>query len=74
MPVFCTQCGQQNPDDSRFCARCGHQLERSGAGAADATSTLALGALEGALEASEGSHTAEPESSVDTLPAGSAAP
>ena len=21
--MFCTQCGQQNPDDSRFCARCG---------------------------------------------------
>ncbi|MBV9097904.1 MAG: zinc-ribbon domain-containing protein [Frankiaceae bacterium] len=24
--VFCTQCGQQNPDDSRFCARCGAPL------------------------------------------------
>jgi hypothetical protein len=24
--VFCTQCGQQNPEDAKFCARCGSPL------------------------------------------------
>jgi pSer/pThr/pTyr-binding forkhead associated (FHA) protein len=22
--VFCTRCGEKNPDDARFCAHCGH--------------------------------------------------
>jgi len=45
--VFCTQCGQQNSDDDRFCSRCGAPLTRPGdpvAGdrPADATSTISL--------------------------------
>jgi hypothetical protein len=28
--VFCTRCGQQNPPDAHFCARCGHELLRPG--------------------------------------------
>ncbi|HVS67931.1 MAG TPA: FHA domain-containing protein [Mycobacteriales bacterium] len=47
--VFCDQCGHQNPEDARFCARCGSQLGRSatpGGGAADATSTLALSGID----------------------------
>jgi hypothetical protein len=28
--VFCTRCGQENPEDSRFCARCGNPLVRPG--------------------------------------------
>lgn len=27
--MFCTNCGQQNPPDAKFCASCGTQLERS---------------------------------------------
>jgi len=49
--VFCTQCGQQNPDDSRFCARCGAAMNPSGGGdSPETTSTISLSALEGSLE------------------------
>ena len=51
--MFCTQCGHQNPDGSRFCSRCGAALTRAGAGAEGAvetTSTISLAALEGALD------------------------
>jgi hypothetical protein len=60
--VFCTQCGQQNPEGSRFCARCGAALPPPPAPAAgarpstspvDTTSTISLTALEGALEHGE---------------------
>jgi hypothetical protein len=76
--VFCTQCGQQNPDDSRFCARCGAPTGRSGPGegGSDSTSTISLSALEGALDpgsAAEADPSEEHESGVaDTLPPGSA--
>ena len=29
MPRFCTRCGQQNPDDARFCRACGAPLQHS---------------------------------------------
>jgi hypothetical protein len=49
--VFCTQCGQQNPDDSRFCARCGAALNPAAGGdSVETTSTISLSALEGSLE------------------------
>jgi pSer/pThr/pTyr-binding forkhead associated (FHA) protein len=49
--VFCTQCGQQNPDDSRFCSRCGSPLRQAaGETPVETTSTISLSALEGALE------------------------
>jgi len=47
--VFCTQCGQQNPDDSKFCARCGAPLTvpaPGGVPAADQTSTISMAGLE----------------------------
>ncbi len=44
--MFCTQCGQQNPDGSKFCSRCGAGLapapSRELGDAVDATSTLSL--------------------------------
>jgi pSer/pThr/pTyr-binding forkhead associated (FHA) protein len=49
--VFCTRCGQQNPEDARFCSRCGAPLVRPGepvrteASALEQTSTVALGGL-----------------------------
>ena len=78
--MFCTQCGQQNPDDSRFCARCGTPTGRPATeGGADSTSTISLAALEGALDAgAEGGGAAEeaadePTSGVaESLPPGSA--
>ncbi len=45
--VFCTRCGQQNSDDSRFCARCGAPLTRPGDPVpADSTSTISLTSVE----------------------------
>jgi hypothetical protein len=80
--VFCTQCGQQNPPDARFCARCGAELLRDLSGApgheqgADTTSALSLTALEHALEpGAQGGHGAgQPEESgtLESLPPGSA--
>ena len=60
--MFCTQCGQQNPDDSRFCAHCGAALSPpSGRGSApsavETTSTISLSAIEGALATGEGGGT-----------------
>jgi len=54
--VFCTQCGQQNPADARFCARCGTALSPAadtGSASADTTSALSAAALERALESGE---------------------
>ncbi|MCU1674366.1 MAG: domain containing protein [Frankiales bacterium] len=76
--VFCTQCGQQNPEDSRFCARCGAPVSGSASApqvSAETTSTISLSALEGALEG-EGQPTPEPATEehapLEGLPPGSA--
>jgi len=37
--VFCTRCGQQNPPDALFCARCGSALHRPGEPVAGGVST-----------------------------------
>jgi pSer/pThr/pTyr-binding forkhead associated (FHA) protein len=68
--VFCTQCGQQNPDDSRFCARCGAPLTVPGGApaAADQTSTISMAGLEAAEEHGE----ELTDVAVESLPAGSA--
>ncbi len=73
--MFCTRCGQQNPADARFCARCGAAMLRPGdpvapEGAPEQTSTLSLGAFVTG-EAPD----AEDETSVgltEHLPAGTA--
>ena len=78
--MFCTQCGHQNPDDSRFCGRCGAPVNRAAeGGGVESTSTISLHALENALEG-EGAQQVEETSSADTgearaleaLPPGSA--
>jgi pSer/pThr/pTyr-binding forkhead associated (FHA) protein len=46
--VFCTQCGHQNSEDSRFCARCGAELRgRSGESSSEQTSTISLAPIDG---------------------------
>jgi len=75
--VFCNQCGHQNPDGSRFCARCGAALARAGAeGPVETTSTISLSALEGALETEGGAVPPETapdaHSAIEALPPGSA--
>ena len=75
--MFCTQCGHQNVEGSRFCARCGTALSRGpeGASAVETTSTISLSQLEGALDA-EASPAGEPGpdegGSAEALPPGSA--
>ena len=77
--MFCTQCGHQNPEGSRFCASCGAALSRTGGGsgerAVETTSTISLSALEGALEQETTPSPAEvaPDTgALDALPPGSA--
>jgi len=76
--VFCTRCGQQNPDDSRFCARCGSPLNQPGGPVApersvETTSTIDVHALDSALEAAEGAPSPEVVAgAVEALPPGSA--
>ena len=77
--MFCTQCGQQNPEDARFCLRCGAPVGRpaGGEGTVETTSTISLVAVEGALEAEQhGAGDAGPEPAdsgvLEALPPGSA--
>ena len=75
--MFCTQCGQQNPDDSRFCARCGAAVRPAGGDApSDSTSTIALSAVDAALEvdgagAASETQVAPTEGQGESLPPGS---
>jgi hypothetical protein len=58
--MFCTQCGQSNPADSRYCARCGAQLVPVGGGPAGrslsgdspaaTTSTISISGITGVSE------------------------
>jgi pSer/pThr/pTyr-binding forkhead associated (FHA) protein len=76
--VFCTRCGQQNPEDSRFCARCGAPLSQPGGPVApersvETTSTIDIHALDSALESAEGAPAPDVTPGVvDALPPGSA--
>ena len=78
--MFCTQCGQQNPEDSRFCGRCGAPVSGGGATgtaerAVETTSTISLSALEGALDGETAPAAPEApaeEAPLEGLPPGSA--
>jgi FHA domain/zinc-ribbon domain len=70
--VFCTQCGQQNPDDSKFCARCGSALTvpaTSGTTAVEQTTTISMTGIESPEE-----HGGEelPDVGMESLPSGTA--
>ena len=78
--VFCTQCGHQNPEGSRFCASCGAALSRQAAGggasSVETTSTISLSAIEGAIEGATEGAGEQPEATNEDggadLPPGSA--
>jgi pSer/pThr/pTyr-binding forkhead associated (FHA) protein len=78
--VFCTRCGQQNPADARFCARCGNELLRPGEPVstperpAEQTSTLNLAAIGAVLESDTPEEAGDVETgdAAETLPGGSA--
>jgi hypothetical protein len=49
--LFCTQCGQQNPEGGQFCVKCGAPLTRPGAPVgpdrpAETTSSISVSAVE----------------------------
>lgn len=73
---FCTQCGHENADGSRFCSNCGAALR---APVSDATSTISLHGLDVDVEAAESTEAVAgsglspaDQAAVDALPAGSA--
>jgi pSer/pThr/pTyr-binding forkhead associated (FHA) protein len=75
LTVFCTRCGQQNSDESRFCSQCGAQLVRPGdastvgpaAGSepADSTSVISSTAFDDAGEAIDASDNADAQDAVE---------
>ena len=73
---FCTQCGHENADGSRFCSNCGAALR---APVPDATSTISIHGLDVDADTGEGTETPTgtglspaDQAAVDALPAGSA--
>jgi pSer/pThr/pTyr-binding forkhead associated (FHA) protein len=75
--VFCTQCGQQNPDESRFCSRCGTPLNRGAAETPVETTSISIGALEGGADGDGAAETTAAGSdaegkALEALPPGSA--
>ena len=72
----CPRCGQQNPEDGRFCTRCGASLTRSEAPShnqsLDSTSTMTLGAIDDLTTEPTDSVTAAHARAVEALPQGSA--
>jgi pSer/pThr/pTyr-binding forkhead associated (FHA) protein len=69
--VFCAQCGHQNAEDSRFCARCGAALTAVGSGpaAGDQTTTISLTGLDSPDEAPD---ELSADLLLESLPAGNA--
>ena len=82
---FCTQCGHQNPEGSRFCSQCGSRLESKPAPAASApaaespvesTATITFGGpnapVADAEQREDRSLNESDAAAVDALPPGSA--
>ena len=72
---FCTACGKQNPDDARFCSRCGTPLLAAqgpgSPGLDEATATISIGTPEKA-DTSDRHLNPVDAAAVDALPPGSA--
>jgi pSer/pThr/pTyr-binding forkhead associated (FHA) protein len=69
---FCTRCGHDNPEASRFCSNCGAPLRPAGERPAESTSTLSISGIEAQEEAGRDDLSAADQAAVDNLPAGSA--
>ena len=69
---FCTQCGHQNPEDSRFCSNCGAPLRGGAERAATDTSstTISFGVPETGEDVAD--LNAADQAAVEALPTGSA--
>ena len=71
---FCTACGQQNPDDARFCAQCGTKLvagEDGGPSPVESTATITFGVPD-QRESSDRQLSPVDAAAVDALPEGHA--
>ncbi|GII03406.1 FHA domain-containing protein [Planobispora takensis] len=68
--VYCTQCGHANPEDARFCSRCGSPLTRAEV-PGDSTSTISLSGIE-AYEAETGETLLAERQAVEQLRPGTA--
>ncbi len=75
---FCTQCGHQNPEGSRFCSQCGSRLEAATTPGAqtetpgETTATITFGGPAETEHREERSLNEADAAAVDALPAGSA--
>ena len=69
---FCTQCGHDNSEGSRFCSNCGAPLRTGAERSAESTSTLSISGIEAQEEVGREDLTAADQAAVDALPAGSA--
>src|SRR5665213_573528 len=72
--IFCTNCGHENPDDSRFCASCGNALSRPGHPVSserqsDSTTTISISGLE-VLEPSPDDEGLADQAAIEGLPPG----
>jgi|HubBroStandDraft_4_1064222.scaffolds.fasta_scaffold01224_5 hypothetical protein len=68
--VYCTGCGEANPEGARFCSQCGTPLvRRQGERVADTTSTISLG---GSEFDDVGEETSADSAAVAALPPGTA--
>jgi pSer/pThr/pTyr-binding forkhead associated (FHA) protein len=69
--VYCTGCGEANPEGARFCSQCGTPLIRgSGDRIAETTSTISLGG--GELSDEYGEESDADSAALDALPPGTA--
>jgi hypothetical protein len=72
--IFCTHCGHENPDDSRFCASCGNALARPGNPVSserqsDSTTTISISGLD-VLEPSPDDEGLADQAAIEGLPPG----
>jgi FHA domain/zinc-ribbon domain len=68
--VYCTGCGEPNPEGARFCSQCGTPLIRGqGDRIAETTSTISLG---GDLAEEFGDESDADSAAIDALPSGTA--
>ena len=67
---YCTNCGNANPAEARFCSQCGSPLAPEGAG--DSTATISLGGAERSEISSDRQLNPVDAAAVDALPVGSA--
>jgi pSer/pThr/pTyr-binding forkhead associated (FHA) protein len=70
--AFCSQCGNENPEDANFCSTCGNRLRPASDVLSDGTSTVSLGKEEGDRVDEPAGLSVDDQAAVDALPSGSA--